>query len=83
MQIVRDLAGFRYGRSDQIRRAMSKREKRSWTGKEIFIHGSAEDGVPGCLKNSISRQAAEAIYEEMIAFASYAFNKSTPRPMPC
>ncbi|NLX83104.1 MAG: DNA polymerase III subunit alpha [Clostridiales bacterium] len=81
MQIVRDLAGFSYGRSDQIRRAMSKKKKEIMDReREVFIHGSQKDGVPGCLKNGISQQAADAIYEEMIAFASYAFNKSHAAP---
>ena len=81
MQIVRDLAGFSYGRSDEIRRAMSKK-KRSVMERErhAFIHGDASQGVPGCLKNGISEQAANAIYEEMTAFASYAFNKSHAAP---
>ena len=81
MQIVRDLAGFSYGRSDEIRRAMSKKKKEIMDReRQVFIHGSLEEGVPGCLKNGISQAAAEAIYDEMIAFASYAFNKSHAAP---
>ena len=77
MQIVRDLAGFSYGRSDEIRRAMSKKKKDVMEReRQIFIHGAQDGSVLGCLKNGISKKAAEDIYEEMTAFASYAFNKS-------
>ncbi len=81
MQIVRDLAGFSYGRSDEIRRAMSKKKKDVMEReRQTFIYGSDEEGVAGCLKNGISLDAANTIYDEMIAFASYAFNKSHAAP---
>ena len=81
MQIVRDLAGFSYGRSDEIRRAMSKKKKDVMQReREIFIHGSPDEGVPGCLARGIPQEAAERIYDEMTAFASYAFNKSHAAP---
>lgn len=81
MQIVRDLAGFSYGRSDEIRRAMSKKQHSVMEReRHAFIHGDEGKGVPGCLKNGISLKAANAIYEEMTAFASYAFNKSHAAP---
>ncbi len=81
MQIVRDLAGFSYGRSDEIRRAMSKKKHDVMAReREAFIHGDPAAGVPGCLKNGISLAAAQSIYDEMIAFASYAFNKSHAAP---
>ena len=76
-QIVRDLAGYSLGRSDLLRRAMSKK-KAAVMEKErkIFIYGDEETGVPGCIKNGIDEQTANKIYDEMIDFAKYAFNKS-------
>ena len=77
MQIVRDLAGYTLGRSDLLRRAMSKK-KASVMEKERrnFVYGNEEEGVPGCIKNGISEQVANKIYDDMIDFAKYAFNKS-------
>ena len=77
MQIVRDRAGYSLGRSDLLRRAMSKK-KAAVMEKErkIFIYGDEETGVPGCIKNGIDEQTANKIYDEMIDFAKYAFNKS-------
>ena len=77
MQIVRDLAGYTLGRSDLLRRAMSKK-KADVMAKErqSFVYGNPEEGVPGCLANGISEQVANKIYDEMIDFAKYAFNKS-------
>lgn len=77
MQIVRDLGGYAMGRSDLVRRAMSKK-KQSVMEKERanFIYGNEEEGVPGCVSNGISAEVAGTIYEEMMDFAKYAFNKS-------
>ncbi len=77
MQIVRDLGGYTLGRSDLVRRAMSKK-KQSVMEKERanFIFGNAEEGVPGCIANGISEEVAGQIYEDMMDFAKYAFNKS-------
>lgn len=77
MQIVRDLGGYTLGRSDLVRRAMSKK-KQSVMEKERanFIYGNEEEGVPGCIANGISEEVAGKIYEEMMDFAKYAFNKS-------
>ncbi len=77
MQIVRELAGYSYGRSDLVRRAMSKK-KESVMIKERknFVYGNEEEGVPGCISNGISEAAANHIFDEMIDFAKYAFNKS-------
>ena len=77
MQIVRDLAGYTLGRSDLLRRAMSK-QKAAVMEKErkTFVYGDEETGVPGCIKNGIDEQTANKIYDEMIDFAKYAFNKS-------
>lgn len=77
MQIVRDLAGYSWGRSDLVRRAMSKK-KADVMEKErkSFIYGNEEEGVPGCLANGIPEKVAVEIFDEMTDFASYAFNKS-------
>ena len=77
MQIVRDLAGFTLGRSDLLRRAMSKK-KADVMAKErqIFVYGDEKEGIKGCVNNGISEQTANKIYDEMIDFAQYAFNKS-------
>ncbi len=77
MQIVRDLAGYSYGRSDLVRRAMSKK-KASVMEKEKnnFIYGNEEEGVEGCIKRGIPEDVARKIYDEMTDFAKYAFNKS-------
>lgn len=81
MQIVRDLAGYTYGRSDVVRRAMGKKKMEVMLQeKEYFIHGKdREDGtieIMGCVRNGVPEEAAEEIYSQMIAFAQYAFNKS-------
>ena len=77
MQIVRDLAGYTLGRSDLVRRAMSKK-KASVMEKERqnFVYGNDEEGVKGCIRNGIDEKTANQIYDEMIDFAKYAFNKS-------
>ncbi|MCL2190327.1 MAG: DNA polymerase III subunit alpha [Defluviitaleaceae bacterium] len=76
MQIVRDLAGFSMGRSDLMRRAMSKKKADVMEGeRKIFIFGSPEDNVPGCVKNGIPEAAAGQIFDDMSDFAAYAFNK--------
>ncbi|MGN0158960.1 MAG: DNA polymerase III subunit alpha [Brotaphodocola sp.] len=77
MQIVRDLAGYTMGRSDLVRRAMSKK-KASVMEKERrnFVYGNDEEGVKGCVNNGISEKVANQIYDEMTDFAKYAFNKS-------
>ncbi len=76
MQIVRDLAGYSLGRSDSVRRAMSKK-KASVMAEErkIFVYGDGKD-IPGCVKNGIPAEKAEKIFDEMTDFAKYAFNKS-------
>ena len=77
MQIVRDLAGFSWGRSDNVRRAMSKKQTEKMEKERItFIEGDPEAGVKGCIANGIPRKVAEGIYDDMIDFAKYAFNKS-------
>ncbi len=77
MQIVRDLAGYTLGRSDLLRRAMSKKKADVMEKeRQIFVYGDEENDVPGCIKNGIDEKTANKIYDEMIDFAKYAFNKS-------
>ncbi|MEE1031411.1 MAG: DNA polymerase III subunit alpha, partial [Ruminococcus sp.] len=77
MQIVRDLAGYTLGRSDLVRRAMSKKKAAVMEKeRQNFVYGNPEEGVPGCIANGIDEKVANKIYDEMIDFAKYAFNKS-------
>ncbi|MDO5131747.1 MAG: DNA polymerase III subunit alpha [Eubacteriales bacterium] len=77
MQIVRDLGGYTLGRSDLVRRAMSKK-KQSVMEQERrnFVYGNAEEHVPGCVARGIDEKVASGIYDTMMDFAKYAFNKS-------
>nr|WP_296084097.1 DNA polymerase III subunit alpha [uncultured Blautia sp.] len=77
MQIVRNLAGYTLGRSDLVRRAMSKKKAAVMEKeRQNFVYGNEEEGVPGCIANGISEKTANKIYDDMIDFAKYAFNKS-------
>ena len=77
MQIVRDLAGYSLGRSDLLRRAMSKKKGEEMKReRQIFLYGDEASSIPGCVKNGIDEQVANKIYDEMLDFANYAFNKS-------
>lgn len=81
MQIVRDLAGYSYGRSDLVRRAMAKKKHAVMEKeREYFVHGQVDEQgnvlIPGCVRNGVPEDVANRIYDEMISFASYAFNKS-------
>ena len=77
MQIVQELAGYTLGRSDLLRRAMSKKKGDVMQKeRQIFVYGDEANNVPGCIKNGINEKTANKIYDEMIDFAKYAFNKS-------
>ena len=77
MQIVRELGGYTMGRSDLVRRAMSKKKQYVMEQeRKNFIYGNPDEGVPGCVANGISAQVANHIYDTMMDFAKYAFNKS-------
>lgn len=77
MQIVRDLAGYSMGRSDLVRRAMSKKKEAIMEAeRKNFVYGNPEEGIPGCISNGIPEKTAQKIYDTMIDFAKYAFNKS-------
>lgn len=77
MQIVQELAGYTLGRSDLLRRAMSKKKAAVMEReRQSFVYGNPEENVPGCIANGIDEKVANEIYDEMIDFAKYAFNKS-------
>ena len=77
MQIVRDLAGYSWGRSDLVRRAMAKKhEDEMARERQNFVYGNETEGVKGCIKNGIPEATANHLFDEMMDFASYAFNKS-------
>ena len=77
MQIVRSLGGYTMGRSDLVRRAMSKKKQAVMEKERAnFVYGNKEEGVPGCVSQGISEEVAAGIYDEMMDFAKYAFNKS-------
>ena len=77
MQIVRDLAGYSYGQSDLLRRAMSKKKDSVMKEeRKNFVYGDQSKGIPGCVANGVSEQVANKIYDKMIDFAKYAFNRS-------
>lgn len=77
INIVRELAGYSYGSADLLRRAMSKKKMHVMEEeRQNFVYGSEEKNIPGCIRNGIDEQTANKIYDEMIDFARYAFNKS-------
>lgn len=77
MQIVQDLGGYTLGRADLVRRAMSKKKREVMEKERMnFVYGNDEENVPGCLSKGISESVANKIYDEMMDFAEYAFNKS-------
>lgn len=77
MQIVRDLAGYTLGRSDLVRRAMSKKKADVMAReRKNFVYGNEEEGVKGCAANGIDEKTANQIFDDMTDFAKYAFNKS-------
>ncbi len=77
MQIVQNLAGYTMGQADNIRRAMSKKKQYVIDAeRQNFVYGNEEQGIKGCIANGISEQAANQIYDSMVDFAKYAFNKS-------
>ena len=77
MQIVQNLAGYSMGQADNIRRAMSKKKQYVIDAeRHNFVYGNEEQGIKGCIANGISEKAANEIYDSMVDFAKYAFNKS-------
>ena len=77
IEIFRRLAGYSLGQADMVRRAMSKKKvKDIEREREAFLHGDSSRGIVGCVANGIDEAAAQAIYEDIYAFANYAFNKA-------
>ncbi|MBP5266100.1 MAG: DNA polymerase III subunit alpha, partial [Lachnospiraceae bacterium] len=77
MQIFQNLAGYSMGQADNIRRAMSKKKQYVIDAERTnFVDGNAKENIPGCVGNGIDREAANRIYDSMVDFAKYAFNKS-------
>lgn len=77
MQIVRELAGYTMGQADNIRRAMSKKKQYVIDAqRKSFVYGNEEENIKGCVANGISEEVANQIYDSMVDFAKYAFNKS-------
>ena len=77
IEIFRSLAGFSLGQADNIRRAMSKKKHKVIDAERVaFVHGDPERGIAGAVKNGISEETANSIYDEILDFASYAFNKA-------
>ena len=77
IEIFRSLAGYSLGQADNIRRAMSKKKHAVIDAERVaFIHGDAARGIPGCVANGIGEAVADSIYDEILDFASYAFNKA-------
>ena len=77
LQIVRDLGGYTMGRSDLVRRAMSKKKASVMEQeRKNFVYGNEAEGVPGCISRGISEKVANKIFDDMTDFAKYAFNKS-------
>ena len=80
MQIVRDLGGYTLGRSDLVRRAMSKKKQKVMEQeRRNFVYGNPEENVPGCVSRGIDENVASGIYDTMMDFAKYAFNKCSTR----
>ena len=77
IQIFQQLAGYSLGQADMVRRAMSKKKRKEIEReRQFFIYGDPSRGIAGCIANGIPRETAEAIYQEIDAFAEYAFNKA-------
>ena len=77
MQIVRDLGGYSMGRSDLVRRAMSKKKESVMRQeRQNFVYGNEAEGVPGCVSRGILPEIADKIFDQMMDFAQYAFNRS-------
>lgn len=77
MRIVRDLAGYSFAGADLVRRAMSKKKMETMQKeRQKFIYGDEKEGIKGCIANGVDEKTANKIFDEMIDFAKYAFNKS-------
>ena len=77
IEIFRRLGGYTMGQADNIRRAISKKKMKVIEAeRKVFVYGDSEKGIPGCVANGISEAVAQSLYDEIVAFANYAFNKA-------
>ena len=77
IEIFRSLGGYTMGQADNIRRAISKKKmKVIEEERKVFVYGDREKGIPGCIAKGVSEAVAQSIYDEIVAFANYAFNKA-------
>ncbi len=77
IEIFQSLGGYTMGQADNIRRAISKKKMRVIEAeRKVFVYGDAQQGIPGCIRNGVSEEAAQSIYDEIVDFANYAFNKA-------
>ena len=77
IEIFRSLAGYTMGQADNIRRAISKKKMKVIDAERtVFVYGDPKQGIPGCIANGVSEQAAQSLYDEIVEFANYAFNKA-------
>ena len=77
IEIFKSLGGYTMGQADNIRRAISKKKMKVIEAeRKIFVYGDPQQGIPGCIKNGVSEAAAQSIYDEIVEFANYAFNKA-------
>ena len=77
IEIFRTLAGYTMGQADNIRRAISKKKHAVIQAeRQVFVYGDEKQGIPGCIANGVSEEAAQSLYDEIVAFADYAFNKA-------
>ena len=80
IEIFRSLGGYTMGQADNIRRAISKKKMKVIDAeRSVFVYGDAKQGIPGAMANGVSEQAAQSIYDEIVEFANYAFNKGASR----
>ena len=77
IEIFRQLGGYTMGQADNIRRAISKKKMKVIEAeRKVFVYGDTEKNIPGCVANGISEAVAQSLYDEIVAFANYAFNKA-------
>ena len=77
IEIFRRLAGYTMGQADNIRRAISKKKMKVIDAERtVFVYGDPKQGIPGCIANGVSEAAAQSLYDEIVEFANYAFNKA-------
>ena len=77
IEIFRQLGGYTMGQADNIRRAISKKKQKIIEAeRKVFVYGDKEQGIPGCIANGVSEKVAQSIYDEIVDFANYAFNKA-------